>query len=64
VLCGPALVAPDSVGVKRASAPNSHWMHLFQDVLPELLRRGVTDEQIHAMLVDNPRKIFSATGSY
>jgi len=33
-------------------------------VLPALKKRGVTDEQITTMLVDNPRKIFSAQGGY
>jgi len=63
VLCGPSLMLPGDAG-KRGHAPNSHWMHLFNDVLPELKNRGVTDDQIQAMLVDNPRKIFSVTGSY
>ena len=26
--------------------------------------RGVTDEQLHAMLVDNPRRIFERQGAY
>ena len=26
--------------------------------------RGVTDEQLHTMLVDNPRRIFERQGSY
>ena len=63
VLCGPALLSP-AEGDKRAASPNSHWMHLFDDVLPELKDRGVSDEQIQAMLIDNPRAIFSVTGSY
>ncbi|MGV7552365.1 phosphotriesterase family protein, partial [Mycobacterium kansasii] len=27
-------------------------------------QRGVTDEQIHTMLVENPRKIFDRQGAY
>src|SRR5271165_6026792 len=35
-----------------------------QDVLPALRERGVTDDQIRAMLVDNPRRIFHTRGGY
>ena len=44
--------------------PNWHYLHISDDVLPALKERGVTDEQITTMLVDNPRKIFSAQGGY
>jgi phosphotriesterase-related protein len=44
--------------------PNWHYLHISDDVLPALKARGVTDEQIHTMLVENPRKIFSAQGGY
>jgi phosphotriesterase-related protein len=44
--------------------PNWHYRHIHNDVLPELRRRGVTDEQITTMLVDNPRNIFSKQGAY
>ena len=40
-------------------APAWHFEHLFDDVLPALRERGVTEEQITAMLVDNPRRYFS-----
>jgi phosphotriesterase-related protein len=33
-------------------------------VIPALKQRGVTDEQIKTMLVDNPRKIFERQGAY
>jgi phosphotriesterase-related protein len=32
--------------------------------LPALRRRGVTEEQITTMLVDNPRAIFTHGGAY
>jgi phosphotriesterase-related protein len=32
--------------------------------MPALKGRGVPDEQIHTMFVDNPRKIFKPTGAY
>ena len=44
--------------------PNWHYLHIHNDVLPALRARGVTDEQITTMLVDNPREIFSARGAY
>ncbi len=40
-------------------APAWHFQHLFDDVLPALRERGVTESQIQAMLVDNPRRYFS-----
>ncbi len=33
--------------------------HVFDDVLPALRRRGVSDEQIETMLVTNPRRYFT-----
>jgi phosphotriesterase-related protein len=44
--------------------PNWHFLHIHNDVIPALKERGVTDQQIHAMLVDNPRNIFERQGSY
>jgi phosphotriesterase-related protein len=44
--------------------PNWHYLHIHNDVLPALRERGVTDEQISTMLVDNPRKIFDTRGGY
>jgi phosphotriesterase-related protein len=40
--------------------PNWHFLHISQHVLPALKERGVTDDQIDAMLVRNPKKIFDA----
>ena len=42
-------------------APAWHYEHLFDDVLPALRERGVTESQIQTMLVDNPRRYFSAS---
>jgi phosphotriesterase-related protein len=44
--------------------PNWHYLHIHNDVLPALRKRGVTEEQITTMLVDNPRTIFSHGGTY
>jgi phosphotriesterase-related protein len=41
------------------SAPNWHYGHIHDDVLPALRERGVTDTQLHQMLVENPRRYFS-----
>ncbi|MEU6793163.1 phosphotriesterase-related protein [Nonomuraea wenchangensis] len=43
--------------VVRRRHPDYHLLHISRDVLPELRRRGVTDDQIHQMLVGNPRRI-------
>ena len=50
--------------VREQVAPRWHHLHITRDVVPALRQRGVTDEQLHQMLVDNPRRIFSATGAY
>ncbi len=46
------------------AAPNWHYLHIHNDVIPALKERGVTDEQLHTMLVDNPRRIFEQKGAY
>lgn len=43
-----------------ATVPNWHYLHISRDVLPALRERGVSDEQIRTMLVDNPRRYFAA----
>lgn len=44
------------------AAPNWHYLHISHDVLPALRDRGVSDAQIRTMLVDNPRRYFTAKG--
>ncbi|GAA4058726.1 phosphotriesterase-related protein [Actinomadura miaoliensis] len=44
----------------RELAPNWHYRHISDDVLPALRAAGVTDAQIDQMLVANPRRYFSA----
>jgi phosphotriesterase-related protein len=44
--------------------PRWHFLHIHNDVIPALKEQGVTDEQIHTMLVENPRKIFETQGTY
>ncbi|MFC4584999.1 phosphotriesterase family protein [Sphaerisporangium corydalis] len=45
--------------VVRRRHPNYHLLHISRDVLPELRERGVTEDQIHRMLVVNPRTILT-----
>jgi len=44
--------------------PNWNFLHIHNDVIPALKQRGVSDQQIRTMLVDNPRKIFERQGAY
>jgi phosphotriesterase-related protein len=44
--------------------PNWHYLHIHDDVIPALTARGVTEEQLTTMLVDNPRAIFATQGGY
>jgi phosphotriesterase-related protein len=50
--------------VKSTALPNWHYLHIHDDVIPALKQRGVTDEQLTTMLVDNPRRIFENQGGY
>jgi phosphotriesterase-related protein len=48
----------------RTLLPKWSYTHLFDDVLPALQTRGVTDEQIRQLFVENPRRIFEHAGPY
>ena len=48
----------------RALLPKWSYTHLFDDVLPALQTRGVTEDQIRQMFVENPRRIFEHAGPY
>jgi len=39
-----------------AMVPNWNYLHISTEVLPEFRKRGVTDEQIDAMLMSNPQR--------
>ena len=52
------------IQVLAAGAPNWHYRHISEDVLPALSDRGVSDRQIHNMLIDNPRRYFEHIGAY
>ncbi len=47
-----------------AILPRWHYLHIHNDVIPALKQKGVTDEQLHTMLVENPKKIFETQGAY
>jgi phosphotriesterase-related protein len=49
---------------QAAALPDWHYLHIHNHILPALKARGVTDDQITTMLVDNPRDIFSQQGQY
>ena len=44
--------------------PQWSFVHIHNDVIPALKARGVTDEHLKTMLVDNPKKIFEQQKSY
>ncbi|MFC4947023.1 phosphotriesterase family protein [Pseudonocardia sp. GCM10023141] len=44
------------------AAPNWHYQHISDDVLPALREHGVAEKQIMTMLVDNPRRYFTPAG--
>ena len=48
----------------RTRLPNWNYLHIHNDVIPALKRRGVTDDQIQTMMVENPRAIFETQGGY
>jgi phosphotriesterase-related protein len=48
-----------SAANRAALLPKWNYTHITDDVLPAMRERGVTDEQIAAMLVDNPARYFS-----
>jgi len=50
--------------IQTAMAPNWHFNHISDDVLPELLSRGVTQDQVDQMLTVNPKRLFDQTGAY
>lgn len=44
--------------------PEWHFLLIPNHVLPELERLGVTEEQVRAMMVENPRRLFEAQEPY
>ncbi|MFN8224778.1 MAG: hypothetical protein U0R50_16210 [Gaiellales bacterium] len=50
--------------VRAAKLPDWRYTFLLDTAVPMMLERGVTEEQVRMMLVDNPRAIFSQKGAY
>jgi phosphotriesterase-related protein len=48
--------------VRAATAPNWHYEHISDDVLPALLEAGVTQAQLDTMLIENPVRYFTPAG--
>jgi len=44
--------------------PRWNYLHIHGDVIPALKKKGVSDEHLHAMLVENPRRILEPVTSY
>jgi phosphotriesterase-related protein len=51
-------------GMAAQAMPRWHFLHIPDDVVPALKGAGVSDEQVRAMTIDNPRRIFEAQGAY
>jgi phosphotriesterase-related protein len=47
-----------------AAQPNWNFMHISRDVLPMMRARGISEDQINAMLVDTPRRILDHGPGY
>ncbi len=48
---------------RAAAAPNWHYEHITDDVLPALLASGVTQAQIDTMMIENPVRYFTRKAS-
>lgn len=48
----------------KQALPRWHFLHISDEVVPALLAAGVSEDQIRAMTIDNPRRIFEAQGAY
>jgi phosphotriesterase-related protein len=48
----------------KTAAPKWNFLHIPDDVVPALRASGVPEDQVRAMTVDNPRRIFEAQGAY
>ncbi len=47
----------------QASLPRWNYLHIHNDVIPALKATGVTDQHLHTMLVENPRKVFESAAA-
>jgi phosphotriesterase-related protein len=47
-----------------AAAPDWRWTHIPDDVLPLMRQRGISEADIHTMMVENPRTILEGGPPY
>jgi phosphotriesterase-related protein len=45
-------------GVREQMAPNWHYLHVVQDVIPALRERGIDDAAIDQVMRENGRRFF------
>jgi phosphotriesterase-related protein len=50
--------------VREQMLPRWNYTHIPREVVPALRERGVPEEQVRDMLLENPRRIFEHTGAY
>ena len=50
--------------VRQGGMPNWNFNHISDDVLPALREAGVSEDNVTAMTVDNPRRVFEMQGTY
>lgn len=48
----------------RRTVPNWNYRHIPDDVIPALRERGVSEEDLRTMTVENPRRLFEPQGAY
>jgi phosphotriesterase-related protein len=48
---------------EEAAKAMSDWnmLNIFQNVIPALKQSGITDQQIHTLMVENPRRLFEGS---
>ena len=49
------------VGDPNFADERPDYLHISKNVLPALLERGVTQEQIDELMIENPRRFFAAS---
>ncbi|HEV2812515.1 MAG TPA: hypothetical protein VGW10_04615 [Solirubrobacteraceae bacterium] len=47
-------------GLEEQVSPNWHFLHVVRDVVPALLERGVSQDDVDTMMKANPRRFFEA----
>ena len=55
VFGGRLVLRPEQIA---AALPSWKSTHLFENILPKLMARGVTEADVHTMLVENPKRYF------